>query len=82
MYDEYINASKGKVPAKGKGKQGEGKASEKVVSLNGAQHVKNIGSQAGAHKDTVVQSIIQGGRQADVQSVALPVTILLNAHVQ
>ena len=25
MYDEYINASKGKVPAKGKGKQGEGK---------------------------------------------------------
>ena len=25
MYDEYINASKGKVPAKGKGKQGDGK---------------------------------------------------------
>ena len=25
MYDEYINASKGKVPVKGKGKQGEGR---------------------------------------------------------
>ena len=25
MYDEYINASKAKVPAKGKGKQGDGK---------------------------------------------------------
>ena len=25
MYEEYINASKGKVPAKGKGKQGDGK---------------------------------------------------------
>ena len=25
MYDEYINASKGKIPVKGKGKQGDGK---------------------------------------------------------
>ena len=28
MYDEYINASKGKVPVKGKGKQGEGKGAK------------------------------------------------------
>ena len=28
IYDEYINASKGKVPAKGKGKQGDGKGSK------------------------------------------------------
>ena len=28
MYDEYINASKGKVPAKGKGKQRDGKGTQ------------------------------------------------------
>ena len=28
MYDEYINASKGKIPVKGKGKQGDGKGSK------------------------------------------------------
>ena len=28
MYEEYINASKGKVPAKGKGKQGDGKGAK------------------------------------------------------
>ena len=28
MYDEYINASKGKVPAKGKGKQSDGKGTK------------------------------------------------------
>ena len=55
---------------------------EKAESLSGVQHVMNIGSQAVAHKDTIVPSIIQGDSQADAQSVALPVTILLNAHVQ
>ena len=75
MYDEYINASKGKVSAKGKGKQGEGKGGKS----NGVPHVRNTGSQAVAHKGTIVQSIIQGDSQAGVQfvallSVALPVT--------
>ena len=42
----------------------------------------NSGSHMVAHKDTIVQSIIQGDSHADVQSVARPVTILLNAHVR
>ena len=41
-----------------------------------------IGSQAVAHKDTIVPSIIQDDSQADVQSVALLVTMLLNVHVK
>ena len=54
----------------------------KVASLIGVQLVTNSGNQAVAHKDTIVQSIIQGESRADVQSVAQPATILLNAHVQ
>ena len=80
MYDEYINASKGKAPVKGKGKQqGDG---EKAESLNGVQHVMSIGSQAVAHKGTAVPSIIQGDSQAGVQSAAQLVIILLNALVR
>ena len=58
---------KGKYQSKGKVKGGDGKGG-KLVHL--------------AHKDTTVQSIIQGDSQADVQSVARHATILLNAHVQ
>ena len=53
----------------------------KVASLD-VQLVTNTGNQAVAHKDTIVQSIIQGDSRADVQSVAQPGTIFLNAHVQ
>ena len=72
------------MPVKGKYllREKPSKEKVKVVSLSGAQHVKNTGSQAVAHKDTIVQSIIQGDSQAGVQSVALLVTTLLNAHVQ
>ena len=48
----------------------------KVASLTCVQLVKTTGNQAVAHKDTIVQSIIQGDSQADVQSVAQPATIL------
>ena len=68
MYDEYINASKGKVPTKGKGKQRDGK----VNSRSGDQHAMIIGSQAVAHKVIIVQSIIQGDSQVDVRYVVLP----------
>ena len=54
----------------------------KAESLSGVQHVMNIGSQAVAHKDTIVPSIIQGDSRAGVQSAALLVTILLNALVR
>ena len=54
----------------------------KVASPINVQLVTNTGNQAVAHKDTIVESIIQGDNQADVQSVALLATILLNAHVQ
>ena len=54
------------MPAKGKSLR-RGKASKekvKVASLSGVPHVKNTGSQAVAHKGTIVQSIIQGDSQA------------------
>ena len=47
MYDEYIGASQGKVPVKGR----ESKEMAKADSLTGVQHVMNIGSEAVAHKD-------------------------------
>ena len=78
MYDEYVNASRGKVPLTGKAKE----AMVKVESLIGVHLVMNSGNQAVAHKDTIVRSIIQGDIQEDVQSVARRVTIHLNAHVQ
>ena len=34
MYDEYINASKGKAPVKGKGKQGDGKGGNSNLALS------------------------------------------------
>ena len=54
----------------------------KVESLHGVHLVKNSWSQAVAHKDIIVRSIIQGDSQADVLSVARHATILLNAHIQ
>ena len=59
-YDEYINASKGKVPSK------EEKAKEdmeKVESSIGVHLAMTIGRQMVAHKDIIVQSIIQGDSQ-------------------
>ena len=53
----------------------------KVASPIGVHLAVSIGNQKAAHKDTAVRSIIQGDSQDDVQSVALLVTILLNAHV-
>ena len=44
MYDECINASKGKVPAKGKRKQGDGKGENQ----DGVQPVMSTGSQQNA----------------------------------
>ena len=79
MYDEYVNASKGKTPVKGRGKQGDGKGGKTKC---GVSHVMSIGSQAVALKDTVVPSIIHGDSRADVRSAAPLVTILLNVLVQ
>ena len=78
MMNTSINASKGKVPSKGKAKQ----EMVKVASPIGEHLVTNSGNQAVAHKDTTVESIIQGDSQADVQSVAQPATLILNALVQ
>ena len=55
---------------------------EKAESLSGVQHVMSSGSQAVAHKDIIVPSIIHGGIQVDVQSADLLVTTLLNVLVQ
>ena len=46
MYDEYINASKGKASTKGRGKHNDGK----VASLNGVHLVMIIGSQEVVHR--------------------------------
>ena len=53
----------------------KGKASsemEKVNSRNGNQHAMTIGSQAVAHKVTIVRSITQEDSQVDVRYVVLP----------
>ena len=42
----------------------------------------SIGSQAVAHKDTIVPSIIQGDSHVDVQSAAPLANILLNVLIQ
>ena len=73
MYDEYINASKGKVPVKGKGKQGDGK---------GGKSKWRAACEAVAHKDIIVPSIIHEDSQVDVQSAAPLAIMLLNALVQ
>ena len=54
----------------------------KAERLSGVRHVMTFGSQAVAHKDTIVPSIIHGDSQAGVQSAAPLVTILPNALVQ
>ena len=53
MYDEYINASKWYVPAKGKGKHRDAKGHD---SLSEVHHAMTIESQAVAHKAILVQS--------------------------
>ena len=78
MYDEYINASKGKASTKGKGKHNDGK----VASLNNVHLVMIIGSQEVAHRATSVLSIIQGSSQADVQSAARLVILHHSVTVQ
>ena len=77
MYDTSMPAWEKCLP-----KRKASKEMVKVASPIGEHHVMIIGSQAVAHKDIIVQSIIQDDSQADVQSVALLATILLNAHVQ
>ena len=44
--------------------------------------VMTIGSRMVANMAIIVQNIIQGDNQDDVQSVALPLTTLLSVHVQ
>ena len=78
MYDEYVNASKGKVPSKGKGKGGDGKGGKS----NWQAPCDEFRRPGVAHKVTTVESITQGDSQADVQSVARHATIPLNAHAQ
>ena len=72
------------MPVKGKYRLKE-KAEQEMVKVErpiGEHLVTSSGNLADADKDTIVQSIIQEGSQADVQSVAQPATTLLNAHVQ
>ena len=69
MYEEYINASNGKVPAKGK-------ASKVMV------RVPSPSGDAVAHKAIIVQGIIRGVNQADAQSVALLSMSPLNVLAQ
>ena len=66
------------MPVKGKARLREKVKQEmvKVASPIGAHLVTNYGDPAVAHKDTIVQSIIQGDSQADVQYVAQLATIL------
>ena len=78
MYDDYINASKGKIHSKGKGKGGSGKGGKSSWRAPCNEDWK----PDGCSQDTSVRSIIQRDSQDDVQSVALLVTILLKAHVQ
>ena len=47
------------------------KVMERVPKPSGNLHAKIIGSQAVAHKATIVQGIVHGDNQADAQSVAL-----------
>ena len=78
MCDEYINASKGKVPAKVK----VSRMMAKVASPNGVHLVMILGSQEGAPRVTIVLVIIQGSSRADVQSAARLATLPHNVHVQ
>ena len=49
MYDEYINASKGKIPAKGKGKQGDGKGGKSKWRAACDEYWKPGGCSQGHH---------------------------------
>ena len=64
-YDEYINASKGKV------QNGKGKGAGKGTTKNWRQPVLTIGSLTVAVTATTAQDIIPGDSQDDAQSVAL-----------
>ena len=75
VYDEYVNANKGQVQQKGKGRGGEGKEE----SRTGACLAVSTGSLMVASMDTTVRSIIQDDNQVDVLSVAQLDIILLNA---
>ena len=55
---------------------------ERVASLNGVHLVMIIESQEGAPKATIVLTIIQGSRLADVQSAARLVILPQSATVQ
>ena len=77
MYDEYINASKGKVPNEGKANR----VMVKVLSQSGDQPVMTTGSREVVHKVIIAQSIIRRDSQADVQYVdlqsILPLSLLV-----
>ena len=62
MYDEYINASKGKAS----------REMAKVHSLSGDHHATTIGSQAVAHKVIIARSITRGDNRVNVRYVVLP----------
>ena len=81
MYDEYINASKGKIPVKGKGKQGDGKGGKS--NWRAACEDYTIGSQAVVLTRTSLSKVSsKTTSQADVLSVALLATTRLSAHIQ
>ena len=62
------------------------KVMAKVPSPSGDQHAKITGSQAVAHKAIIVQGIIRGDSQADVQSVVQlsmpPHSVLVQSSLQ
>ena len=49
VYDEYINASKGKIPVKGKGKQGDGKGGKSNWRSACDEYWKSSGCSQGHH---------------------------------
>ena len=82
MYEEYINASKGKCLLR----ERASKVMERVPNPSGNLHAKIIGSQAIAHKAIIVQGIIHGNNQADAQSAALlsmsPLSVLVQSSLK
>ena len=78
MYVEYINASKGKVPVKGKGKQGDGKGGKSKWRAACDEYWKPGGCSQG-HNCPMYHPRRLPGRCA---ICGLLVTIPLNAHVQ
>ena len=78
MYDDYVNASKGKVPSKGKGKGGDGKGGKLTWRAPCNEFWVPEGCSQGHHCPKY-HPRRQPGRCA---YVAPRVTIPLNAHVQ